>query len=74
MARWTAFAHDATEYRHDAAALKKLWPRLHAGDAEPRPKDDPVLAKVSADGLGASCRKITRAMHAAHRGYDAGVP
>ena len=44
MAKWTAFPYDGTPYRHDAAALKKLWPRLHAGDAEPPPKDARVLA------------------------------
>lgn len=43
MAKWTAFPH-GDEYRHDAAALKKQWARLHAGDAEPLPKDDAVLA------------------------------
>jgi len=42
MAKWTAFPYDAYEY--DAAALKKQWARLHAGDAEPLPKDDTVLA------------------------------
>ena len=44
MAKWTAFPHDAAEYSFDAAALKKNWARLHAGDAEPLPKDDKVLA------------------------------
>ncbi len=44
MAKWTAFPHDTAEYTYDAAALKKQWPRLHAGDAEPLPKDDKVLA------------------------------
>jgi tetratricopeptide (TPR) repeat protein len=44
MAKWTAFPHDAAEYTFDAATLKKKWPRLHAGDAEPLPKDDKVLA------------------------------
>ena len=44
MAKWTAFPHDSDEYRHDAAALKKLWPRLHAGDAEPWPQDAAVAA------------------------------
>ncbi|MDQ6684683.1 MAG: hypothetical protein M3Z16_06105 [Pseudomonadota bacterium] len=43
MARWTAFPHDAKPYQYDAAALKKKWPRLHAGDAEPLPQDDGVL-------------------------------
>ncbi|MEO8058066.1 MAG: hypothetical protein ABI671_07045 [Burkholderiales bacterium] len=44
MAKWTAFPHDAADYSYDAAALKKNWARLHAGDAEPLPTDAKVLA------------------------------
>ncbi len=44
MAKWTAFPYDNAEYSYDAAALKKRWARLHAGDTEPLPKDDKVLA------------------------------
>ena len=44
MAKWTAFPYDHADYVYDAAALKKNWARLHAGDAEPCPKDDKVLA------------------------------
>ena len=44
MAQWTAFPYDAAPYRYDPAALKKHWTRLHAGDAEPLPKDAKVLA------------------------------
>jgi tetratricopeptide (TPR) repeat protein len=44
MAKWTAFPHDGADYTYDGAALKKTWARLHAGDAEPLPKDDKVLA------------------------------
>src|SRR5512139_2470214 len=44
MAKWTAFPYDNAAYTYDAAALKKKWARLHAGDAEPLPKDDKVLA------------------------------
>ncbi len=44
MAKWTAFPYDNAEYTYDAATLKKKWARLHAGDAEPLPKDDKVLA------------------------------
>lgn len=44
MAKWTAFPHDASDYTYDAAALKKKWARLHAGDAEPLPTDAKVLA------------------------------
>ena len=47
MAKWTAFPHDAAEYTYNAANLKKHWARLHAGDAEPLPKDDKVLAAWS---------------------------
>jgi len=43
MAKWTAFPYDSADYRYDAAALKKQWARLHAGDAEPLPKDAAVL-------------------------------
>jgi len=42
MAKWTAFPH-AGEFSFDAAAVKKSWARLHAGDAEPSPKDAKVL-------------------------------
>jgi len=44
MAKWTAFPHDGADYTYDGATLKKNWARLHAGDAEPLPKDDKVLA------------------------------
>jgi len=44
MAKWTAFPYDAGDYAYDPAALKKHWTRLHAGDAEPWPSDDKVLA------------------------------
>jgi tetratricopeptide (TPR) repeat protein len=41
MAKWTAFPYDAPAL--DAGAVKKQWARLHAGDAEPLPKDAKVL-------------------------------
>jgi tetratricopeptide (TPR) repeat protein len=43
MAKWTAFPY-GDDYRYDTAALKKHWARLHAGDAEPWPKDEAVQA------------------------------
>jgi tetratricopeptide (TPR) repeat protein len=43
MAKWTAFPHDNAPYAYDTATLKKKWARLHAGDAEPLPKDEKVL-------------------------------
>jgi len=44
MARWAAFPHDADAYHYDVVTLRKKWPRLHAGDAEPLPADAKVLA------------------------------
>jgi tetratricopeptide (TPR) repeat protein len=44
MAKWTAFPYDPADYTYDTATLKKKWSRLHAGDVEPVPKDDKVLA------------------------------
>ena len=41
MAKWTAFPYDLFDL--DAAGVKKQWARLHAGDAEPLPKDAKVL-------------------------------
>jgi tetratricopeptide (TPR) repeat protein len=43
MAKWTAFPH-AGEFSWDPASVRKQWKRLHAGDAEPLPQDDAVLA------------------------------
>ncbi|MBO9677068.1 MAG: hypothetical protein J7556_02470 [Acidovorax sp.] len=42
MAQWTPFPH-ASDYRFDAGSTKKQWARLHAGDAEPCPRDSAVL-------------------------------
>lgn len=42
MAKWTAFPH-AGDYAFDANRVKKNWARLHAGDAEPMPKDINIL-------------------------------
>jgi tetratricopeptide (TPR) repeat protein len=35
---WTKFPHADDAYVYTAATLKKAWPRLHIGDAEPFPK------------------------------------
>ncbi len=42
MTKWTAFAH-LGDYPFDSASVRKQWPRLHAGDAEPLPADPAVL-------------------------------
>ena len=42
MAQWTAFPY-AGDYVFDATSVKHHWGRLHAGDAEPLPKQVNVL-------------------------------
>ena len=41
MAKWTPFPYDG--YAFDPGSTRKHWSRLHAGDAEPLPKDAAVL-------------------------------
>jgi len=62
MAKWTAFPYDNAAYVHTPAALKKHWARLHAGDAEPLPKDDKVLAAWALFHAGEF-----------HKAFDAGL-
>ena len=75
MAKWTPFPH-AGEYAFDAASVKKQWARLHAGDAEPCPKDAAALdawalfhrgdfEKAAAAGVAAGGAGITVANKAA---------
>lgn len=42
MAKWTTFPQTG-EYAYDVARVKKNWSRLHMGDAESLPKDEPLL-------------------------------
>ncbi|MED5622236.1 hypothetical protein [Ideonella sp. BN130291] len=69
MAKWTAFPYDNAEYSYDAAALKKHWARLHAGDAEPFPKDDKVLAAWALFHAG----EFQKAHEAGLKAGDAGI-
>jgi tetratricopeptide (TPR) repeat protein len=78
MAKWTAFPYDLIDL--DAAAVKKQWARLHAGDAEPLPKDAKVLeawvlyhrgefqkafeAGLKAGGAGITVANKAQAIHA----------
>ena len=41
---WAAFPHDAKGYAYAGDALKKAWPKLHAGDCEPYPDEADVAA------------------------------
>jgi len=82
MAKWTAFPYDDADYSQDAASLKKHWARLHAGDAEPLPKDAAVLAAwalfhagefqkaydagLKAGGAGITCANKAQAIYATY--------
>ena len=82
---WAAFPHDAKGYAYAGDALKKAWPKLHAGDCEPFPdaKRAAVLLKAagkSAPKLDAEAlaEALQEAWRAFHRGdfkaaHDAGV-
>jgi hypothetical protein len=69
MAKWTAFPHDTADYTYDAAALKKNWARLHAGDAEPLPSDAKVLAAWALFHAG----EFQKASEAGLKAGDAGI-
>jgi tetratricopeptide (TPR) repeat protein len=43
MPKWTSSPH-AGEFSYDTAMVRRHWSRLHAGDAEPLPADEAVLA------------------------------
>ena len=60
MAHWTAFPHDGADYTFDAAALKKHWARLHAGDAEPLPDRRQGARRVEPCSMPANSRKRPR--------------
>src|SRR5215510_6019230 len=69
MPKWTAFPYASDVYHYDAATLKKKWARLHAGDAEPLPKDDKVLAAWSLFHAG----DFQKACEAGLKAGDAGI-
>ncbi|MFQ6312343.1 hypothetical protein [Lysobacter capsici] len=50
---WAAFPHDAKGYAYAGDALKKAWPKLHAGDAEPYPDAKRAAALIKAAGKAA---------------------
>lgn len=81
---WAPFPHDAKGYAYAGDALKKAWPKLHAGDGEPFPDAKRAQALIDAAGKAAKGAKadaltatLQDAWRAFHRGdfkaaYDAG--
>jgi len=73
---WSAFPLDAKPYAHAGDALKKAWPRLHAGDAEPFPDGRRAAALLEAAGktapkgldADALASRLQDAWRAFHRG------
>ena len=82
---WAAFPHDANGYAYAGDALKKAWPKLHAGDCEPFPDAKRAAALLKAAGKSAPkldaealAEALQDAWRAFHRGdfkaaHDAGV-
>ena len=83
---WAAFPHDAKGFAYAGDALKKAWPKLHAGDCEPYPDEKRAAALLAAAGKAAPkgldaqslATQLQDAWRAFHRGdfkaaHDAGV-
>lgn len=81
---WAVFPYDAKAFAYAGDALKKAWPKLHAGDAEPFPDAKRAQALIDAAGKAAKTAKadalaaaLQEAWRAFHRGdfktaFDAG--
>ena len=46
--KWAPYPHDAKGFAYAGDALKKAWPQLHAGDAEPFPDAKHAAALLKA--------------------------
>lgn len=70
---WAAFPHDAKGFAFAGDALKKAWPKLHAGDVEPFPDATRAATllkaagksapKLDADALATALQDAWRAFH-----------
>ena len=84
-AAWAPFPHDAKAFTYTGDALKKAWPKLHAGDSEPFPDAKRAAALLKAAGkkapnleADALAESLQEAWRAFHRGdfktaFDAGA-
>ncbi|HLU12419.1 MAG TPA: hypothetical protein VKZ64_00505 [Arenimonas sp.] len=83
---WARFPHDAKGFDYAGDKLKKAWPELHAGDAEPFPDSKRAAALIKAagkaapkgldaDGLAEALQEAWRAFHRGdfQQAYEAGV-
>lgn len=72
---WAAFPLDAKPYTYAGDALKKAWPKLHAGDCEPWPDSNRAAALVKIAGKGApkmDANTLANALQDAWRAFHHG--
>ena len=71
--KWVPFPHPDKAYVHDAAGLRKHWPRLHRGDCEPLPKEAGALDAWRHFHAGAFANAVDAGRKAGGAGVDAAV-
>lgn len=72
---WAPFPHDAKAYAYAGDALKKAWPKLHAGDCEPFPDAKHAAALLKAAGKAApklDAESLATALQDAWRDFHRG--
>jgi tetratricopeptide (TPR) repeat protein len=73
---WAAFPHDAKGYAYAGDALKKAWPKLHAGDVEPYPDAKRAAALLATVGKsapkGLDAESLASALQDAWRAFHRG--
>jgi tetratricopeptide (TPR) repeat protein len=73
---WAPFPHDAKAFDYAGEKLKKAWPALHAGDAEPFPDDKRAAALIKAAGKhapkGVDAPALAEALQGAWRDFHRG--
>lgn len=74
--QWARFPHEAKAFDYAGEKLKKAWPALHAGDAEPFPDDKRAAALIKAAGKsapkGLDAAALAEALQAAWRDFHRG--
>ncbi|MFY2764793.1 hypothetical protein [Arenimonas sp. MALMAid1274] len=73
---WAKFPHDAKAFDQAGDKLRKAWPSLHAGDAEPFPDDKRAAALIKAAGKaapkGMDAAALAAALQEAWRAFHRG--
>ena len=73
---WAPFPHDAKAYAYAGDALKKAWPKLHAGDQEPYPDAKRAAVLIAAAGKsapkGLDAEALATALQDAWRAFHRG--